>query len=77
MAGIRARCERRRRDRRAIIENGWLRAVLEHQINLQIYESQQLAGKMTNFSRTLLALESELALPRATIKATTTCLEAI
>lgn len=45
----------------ATIENGWSRVVLDHQIDLQLYERQQLAGKVTNFSRTLPAPESELA----------------
>lgn len=43
------------------IENGWSRAVLDHQIDLQLYERQRLAGKVTNFSRALPAPESELA----------------
>lgn len=80
MAGIRAQCERGRRDRRSIIENGSLRTVLDHQINLQLYECQQLVGKVVNFSRNLYALESELVLPtlhRATIKGTTACLEVV
>lgn len=74
IAGIRAQCERGRRDWRSIIENGSLRTVLDHQINLQLYECQQLVGKVANFSRNLYALESELVLPtlhRATIKGTT------
>lgn len=45
----------------ATIENGWSRVVLDHQIDLRLYERQQLAGKVTNFSRTLPAPESELA----------------
>lgn len=45
----------------ATIENGWSRAVLDHQIDLRLYERQKLAGKVTNFSRTLPAPESELA----------------
>lgn len=32
----------------ATIENGWSRVVLGHQIDLQLYERQQLAGKVTN-----------------------------
>lgn len=32
----------------ATIENGWSRVVLDHQIDLQLYERQQLAGKVTN-----------------------------
>lgn len=46
---------------RATIENGWSRAVLDHQIDLHLYERQQVAGKVTNFSRTLPAPDSELA----------------
>lgn len=45
----------------ATIENGWSRVVLDHQIDLRLYERQQLASKVTNFSRTLPAPESELA----------------
>lgn len=41
----------------ATIENGWSRAVLDHQIDLRLYERQRLAGKVTNFSRTLPAPE--------------------
>ena len=52
--------ERREWYRRAIIENGWSQIVLDHQIDLQLYERQKLAGKVTNFSRTLPAPESEL-----------------
>ena len=66
--------------RQAIIENGWSQIMLDHQIDLQLYERQQLAGKVANFSRTLSAPESELVLPalcRATIKGTATCLEVI
>lgn len=64
----------------ATIENGWSRAVLDHQIDLRLYERQRLAGKVTNFSRTLPAPEGELVLPtlrRAAIKGTITCLEVI
>lgn len=45
----------------AIIENGWSQTVLDHQIDLQVYERQELAGKVTNFSKTLPAPTSELA----------------
>ena len=79
-AGIRVQCERGRRGRRAVIENGWLRTVLAHQINLQLNECQQLVGKVANFSCALPAPESELALSdlhRATIKGTTACLEVV
>lgn len=53
--------ERREWYRQAVIENGWSQIMLDHQIDLQLYERQQLAGKVTNFSRTLPAPESELA----------------
>lgn len=43
------------------IENGWSRAILEHQIESKLYERQVLAGKVDNFKRTLPAPESELA----------------
>lgn len=43
------------------IENGWSRAVLDHQIDLKLYERQVLSGKVSNFTRTLPAPDSELA----------------
>lgn len=42
-------------------ENGWSRAVLDHQIDLKLYERQVMAGKVSNFTRTLPSPESELA----------------
>lgn len=45
----------------ATVENGWSRPVLVHQIESNLYERQALAGKVTNFRRTLPAPESELA----------------
>ncbi|MGN0078252.1 MAG: YhcG family protein [Coriobacteriales bacterium] len=45
----------------AAIENGWSQSVLDHQIDLRLYERQALAGKVTNFDRTLPAPDSELA----------------
>ena len=45
----------------ASLENGWSRAVLEHQIDTHLYERQALAGKTSNFSRTLPDPQSELA----------------
>ena len=45
----------------ATIENGWSRAVLSHQVETKLYERQALAGKVSNFERTLPAPESELA----------------
>lgn len=53
--------EGRERHRQAIIENGRSQIMLDHQIDLQLYERQKLAGKVANFSRTLPAPESELA----------------
>lgn len=47
--------------RNAIVENGWSQVVLDHQIDLKLYERQALAGKVTNFTRTLPAPDSELA----------------
>ena len=47
--------------REAIVENGWSQIVLDHQIDLHLYERQALAGKVTNFDRTLPAPNSELA----------------
>lgn len=46
---------------KSAIENGWSCAVLDHQIDLKLYERQVLAGKVTNFTRTLPAPDSELA----------------
>lgn len=45
----------------AVVENGWSQAVLDHQIDLRLYERQQVAGKVTNFERTLPSPDSELA----------------
>lgn len=45
----------------ATVENGWSRAVLDHQIDFKLYERQALTGKVNNFSRTLPAPDSELA----------------
>ncbi len=47
--------------RQAIIENGWSQVVLDHQIDLKLYERQVVAGKVSNFYRTLPAADSELA----------------
>lgn len=47
--------------RQAIVENGWSQVVLDHQIDLKLYERQEIAGKVTNFDRTLPAPDSELA----------------
>ena len=43
------------------IENGWSKTVLDHQIDLQLYERQALAEKLTNFENKLPAPQSELA----------------
>lgn len=53
--------EKREWYRQAIVENGWSQIVLDHQIDLNLYERQALAGKVTNFSRTLPEPDSELA----------------
>ena len=45
----------------ATVENGWSQSVLDHQIDLHLYERQALADKVTNFDRTLPAPDSELA----------------
>lgn len=44
----------------ATIENGWSRAVLDHQIDLHLYERQAVSGRVANFSRTLPEPDSEL-----------------
>lgn len=43
------------------IENGWSKTVLDHQIDLQLYERQSLAEKLTNFENKLPTPQSELA----------------
>ena len=43
------------------IENGWAKTVLDHQIDLQLYERQAIAKKLTNFENKLPAMQSELA----------------
>ena len=42
-------------------ENGWAYSVLDHQIDLQLYERQALPEKLTNFENKLPAPQSELA----------------
>ena len=49
-----------------IIENGWSRNVLVHQIELKLYERQAISEKADNFRRTLPSPQSELA--RDTLK---------
>lgn len=45
----------------AVIDNGWSRAVLAHQVESHLYKRQALSGTVNNFSRTLPEPESELA----------------
>lgn len=44
------------------IKNGWSRNMLKMQIDGKIYERQVIADKVTNFSRTLSSIQSDLAL---------------
>ena len=43
------------------IENGWAKTVLDHQIDLQLYERQAISEKLTNFENKLPIAQSELA----------------
>ena len=43
------------------LENGWSHAVLDHQIDLQLYERQAISNKLTNFENKLPSPKSELA----------------
>lgn len=43
------------------IENGWAKTVLDHQIDLQLYERQAISYKLTNFENKLPIPQSELA----------------
>lgn len=43
------------------IENGWNKVVLDHQIDMQLYERQALPKKLTNFENKLPVAQSELA----------------
>lgn len=43
------------------LENGWAKTVLDHQIDLQLYERQAIADKLTNFKNKLPITQSELA----------------
>lgn len=43
------------------LENGWANSVLEHQIDLQLYERQVISDKLTNFDNKLPIMQSELA----------------
>lgn len=42
-------------------ENGWSHTVLDHQIDLQLYERQAISEKLTNFGNKLPIPQSELA----------------
>lgn len=42
-------------------ENGWSHTVLDHQIDLQLYERQAISEKLTNFENKLPIRQSELA----------------
>lgn len=42
-------------------ENGWSHSVLDHQIDLKLYERQAIAEKLTNFENKLPVMQSELA----------------
>ena len=44
------------------IENGWSRNVLTHQIESDLYARQVLAGKVSNFEKSLASPQSELAI---------------
>ncbi|WP_304426491.1 YhcG family protein [uncultured Adlercreutzia sp.] len=44
----------------AIVENGWSRAALDHQIDLHAYERHMSPGKVNNFTKTLPDPQSEL-----------------
>ncbi len=44
-----------------IIENGWSKTVLSHQIDLELYERQAIPEKMTNFNDKLPIAQSEFA----------------
>lgn len=43
-------------------ENGWSYTVLDHQIDLQLYERQAISEKLTNFENKLQISQSELAI---------------
>jgi len=45
-----------------VIQNGWSRNVLVHQIESRLYERQVLADKITNFENRLPSQQSELAI---------------
>ncbi len=43
------------------LENGWSKVVLDHQIDLKLYERQVNNSKLTNFEKSLPVVQSELA----------------
>lgn len=45
---------------REAIENGWSRAVLMHQVSIDLYGRQAVPGKVNNFSRLLPSPDSEM-----------------
>ncbi len=49
-----------------VLENGWSRNILLHQIETRLYQRQAIAEKTDNFSNTLVSPHSELA--KSTIK---------
>ena len=46
---------------RQVLENGWSKTVLSHQIDLELYERQAIPEKLTNFNNRLPATQSEFA----------------
>ena len=44
-----------------VLENGWSKTVLSHQIDLELYERQAIPDKLTNFNNKLPATQSEFA----------------
>ena len=46
---------------RQVLENGWSKTVLSHQIDLELYERQAISEKLTNFNNRLPATQSEFA----------------
>lgn len=46
---------------RQVLENGWSKTVLSHQIDLELYERQAIPKKLTNFNNRLPATQSEFA----------------
>ena len=46
---------------RQVLENGWSKTVLSHQIDLELYERQAILEKLTNFHNRLPAVQSEFA----------------